>query len=99
KELGGFELDPVQSLDLLAIVSYGDAAAGWVLMAASLAIGTAGAYLCESAASELFAGGKHPVIAGQGTRPGTATRAKGGYELSGSWSFGSGLLHSTHTHS
>jgi alkylation response protein AidB-like acyl-CoA dehydrogenase len=99
KALGGVELDPVQSLDLLAITSYGDASAGWVLMAASLAIGTAGAYLGESAVSELFAGGKHPVIAGQGTRPGTATRVKGGYKLSGSWSFGSGLLHSTHTHS
>jgi alkylation response protein AidB-like acyl-CoA dehydrogenase len=99
KELGGFELDPVQSLDLLAIASYGDASVGWVLMAANLAIGTGGAYLAESAVSELFAGGKYPVIAGQGTRPGTATRVAGGYKLTGSWSFGSGLLHSTHTHS
>jgi alkylation response protein AidB-like acyl-CoA dehydrogenase len=99
KELGGFELDPVQSLDLLAITAYGDASAGWVLMAASLAIGTAGSYLGESAVSELFASGKYPVIAGQGTRPGTATRVDGGYQLTGSWSFGSGLLHSTHTHS
>jgi indole-3-acetate monooxygenase len=99
KELGGFELDPVQSLDLLAIASYGDASAGWVLMAASLAIGTGAAYLGDSAASELFAGGKYPVIAGQGTRPGTATRVAGGYKLTGAWSFGSGLLHSTHTHS
>ncbi|HEY0993051.1 MAG TPA: acyl-CoA dehydrogenase family protein, partial [Kofleriaceae bacterium] len=93
------ELDPVQSLDLLAIASYGDASVGWVLMAANLAIGTGGAYLAESAVSELFAGGKYPVIAGQGTRPGTATRVPGGYKLTGSWSFGSGLLHSTHTHS
>ncbi len=99
KELGGFELDPVQSLDVLAIVSYGDASAGWVLMAANLAIGTAGAYLGSSAASELFAGDRYPVIAGQGTRPGTATRVDGGYRLTGAWSFGSGLLHSTHTHS
>jgi alkylation response protein AidB-like acyl-CoA dehydrogenase len=99
KELGGFELDPVQSLDVLAIASYGDASAGWVLMAANLAIGTGGAYLGESAAAELFAGGTYPVIAGQGTRPGTATRVEGGFKLTGSWSFGSGLLHSTHTHS
>jgi indole-3-acetate monooxygenase len=98
KELGGFELDPVQSLDLLSIAAYADASVGWVLMAASLAIGTAGSYLGESAASELFASGKYPVIAGQGTRPGTATRVDGGYKLTGSWSFGSGLLHSTHTH-
>jgi alkylation response protein AidB-like acyl-CoA dehydrogenase len=99
KELGGFELDPVQSLDVLAIASYGDASAGWVLMAANLAIGTAGAYLGDSAAAELFAAGAYPVIAGQGTRPGTATRVEGGFTLTGSWSFGSGLLHSTHTHS
>src|SRR5215468_833634 len=99
KQLGGFELDPVQSLDVLAIASYGDASAGWVLMAANLAIGTGGAYLGESAAAELFAGGKYPVIAGQGTRPGTAMRVEGGYKLTGSWIFGSGLLHSTHTHS
>lgn len=99
KELGGFELDPVQSLDLLAITSYGDASAGWVLMAANLAIGTAGSYLGQSAVAELFAGGNYPVIAGQGTRPGTAVRVNGGYKLTGSWSFGSGLLHSTHTHS
>jgi alkylation response protein AidB-like acyl-CoA dehydrogenase len=98
KELGGFELDPIQSLDLVAITAYGDASVGWVVMAASLAIGTAGSYLGDSAASELFASGKYPVIAGQGTRPGTATRVDGGYKLTGSWSFGSGLLHSTHTH-
>ncbi|HEX3759076.1 MAG TPA: acyl-CoA dehydrogenase family protein [Kofleriaceae bacterium] len=99
KELGGFELDPVQSLDVLAIASYGDASAGWVLMASSLAIGTGAAYLGASAVSELFAHGKHPMIAGQGTRPGTATRVDGGYKLTGSWSFASGLLHGTHTHS
>ena len=99
KELGGLELDPVQSLDVLAIASYGDASAGWVVMAANLAIGTGGAYLGGSAAAELFAGDKYPVIAGQGTRPGTATRVDGGFKLTGSWSFGSGLLHSTHTHS
>jgi alkylation response protein AidB-like acyl-CoA dehydrogenase len=99
RELGGFELDPVQSLDVLAIASYGDASVGWVLMAASLAIGTGAAYLGDAAVAELFAHGKHPVIAGQGTRPGTATRVDGGYKLTGAWSFGSGLLHSTHTHS
>jgi hypothetical protein len=39
------------------------------------------------------------VIAGQGTRPGTAKLVPGGQLLSGNWSFGSGLLHSTHVHS
>jgi len=39
-----------------------------------------------------------PVIAGQGTRPGTAIPEKGGLRLSGSWSFASGIKHGTHIH-
>ena len=42
--------------------------------------------------------GKRPVIAGQGTRPGTATPTEGGFLLSGSWSFASGIKHGTHIH-
>jgi indole-3-acetate monooxygenase len=99
EKLGGSELDPVHSLEVLENVSYGDASAGWVTMAANLSIGTAGAYLSDAAVNELWADGKSPVIAGQGTRPGTAHTVDGGHRLSGSWSFGSGLLHSSHVHS
>jgi alkylation response protein AidB-like acyl-CoA dehydrogenase len=99
EQLGGSELDPVHSLEVLENLSYGDASAGWVTMAANLSIGTAGAYLSDEAVAELWADGKSPVIAGQGTRPGTAKLADGGISLSGSWSFGSGLKHSTHVHS
>src|SRR6185436_2941200 len=95
---GGLELDPVTSLEVIENVSYGDPSAGWVLMAASLAIGTGGAYLKDEAVKELFAGARLPVIAGQGTRPGIAKPAKGGFNLSGSWSFASGIKHGTHIH-
>lgn len=95
---GGAELDPVSSLRVLETVSYGDPSAGWVLMAASLAIGTGAAYLEESAVKELFSGTRLPVIAGQGTRPGKAVPAPGGFTLSGSWSFASGIKHGTHIH-
>lgn len=98
KELGGFELSPLESLDVLAITSYGDASAGWVQMASCLSIGTGAAYLGDSAVNELFSGGKYPVIAGQGTRPGSAKQTDGGHVLNGSWSFASGLLHGTHIH-
>ena len=37
---GGAELDPVSSLQVIENVAYGDPSAGWVLMAAALAIGT-----------------------------------------------------------
>ena len=98
--LGGSELDPVESLRVIENVAYGDPSAGWVLMAASLAIGTGAAYLGDAAVSQLFpANAKRlPVIAGQGTRPGNAVPHKDGFLLSGSWSFASGIKHGTHIH-
>jgi alkylation response protein AidB-like acyl-CoA dehydrogenase len=95
---GGAELDPVSSLRVIESVSYGDPSAGWVLMAAALAIGTGAAFLGDAAVDELFGGGQLPVIAGQGTRPGTAIPEAGGFSLSGSWSFASGIKHATHIH-
>jgi alkylation response protein AidB-like acyl-CoA dehydrogenase len=67
-------------------------------MAAALAIGTGGAYLQDEAVEQLFGGDRLPVIAGQGTRPGTAVPDGNGFRLSGSWSFASGIKHSTHIH-
>ena len=98
KALGGSELDVVSSLRVIEKLSYGDPSTGWVAMAASLAIGTGAAYLKDEAVDELFGGGRFPVIAGQGTRPGTAVPQDGGFRLSGSWSFASGIRHSTHIH-
>ncbi|MEO8259103.1 MAG: acyl-CoA dehydrogenase family protein [Acidobacteriota bacterium] len=95
---GGAELDPISSLRVIESVSYGDPSAGWVLMAAALAIGTGAAYLGDEAVAELFGGEQLPVIAGQGTRPGSAVPQAGGFSLSGSWSFASGIKHATHIH-
>ncbi len=95
---GGAELDPISSLEVIETVSYGDPSTGWVLMAAALAIGTGAAYLQDAAVDELFGGPRLPVIAGQGTRPGTAARHDGGFLLSGSWAFASGIKHGTHIH-
>ena len=98
KAVNGAELDPVSSLEVIENVSYGDPSAGWVLMAAALAIGTGAAYLGDAAVKQLFSGKRLPVIAGQGTRPGTAIPDKNGFRLSGSWSFASGIKHGTHIH-
>jgi alkylation response protein AidB-like acyl-CoA dehydrogenase len=96
--MGGSELDPISSLQVIEKVAYGDPSAGWVLMAAALAIGSGAAYLGDEAVEELFGGERLPVIAGQGTRPGTAVPKDGGFLLSGSWSFASGIKHGTHIH-
>jgi alkylation response protein AidB-like acyl-CoA dehydrogenase len=95
---GGAELDPVSSLQVIENVAYGDPSAGWVLMAAALAVGTGAAFLSDAAVSELFGTSRLPVIAGQGTRPGNAVPKGDGFMLSGSWSFASGIKHGTHIH-
>ena len=96
--LGGSELDPVSSLEVIESLAYGDPSVAWVVMAAALATGTGGAYLGDEATDELFSGERFPVIVGQGTRPGSAVSQNGGYLLSGSWSFASGMKHATHIH-
>jgi alkylation response protein AidB-like acyl-CoA dehydrogenase len=98
KSLGGLELDPISSLEVIEAVSYGQASAGWVLMAAALSVGTGAAYLSDEAADQLFTGERFTIIAGQGTRPGTARKVEGGLEISGSWSFASGIKHATYIH-
>jgi alkylation response protein AidB-like acyl-CoA dehydrogenase len=95
---GGIELDPVSSLQVIENLAYGDPSTAWVFMAAALATGTGAAYLGDAAVDELFAGDRLPVIAGQGTRPGTAVPHDGGFLLSGSWSFASGIKHASHIH-
>ena len=94
----GSELDVLSSIRVIETVSAGDPSAGWVLMAAALAVGTGAAYLSREAVDRLFAGPRLPVIAGQGTRPGIAVPTPGGFRLTGSWSFASGIKHATHIH-
>jgi indole-3-acetate monooxygenase len=97
-DLGGSELDPINSLKVIEELAAADASTAWVTMAASLAIGTGAAYLGDAAVEEIFGGERFPVIAGQGTRPGTAVPQDGGHVLSGSWSFASGIKHSGFIH-
>ncbi|MBX4171815.1 acyl-CoA dehydrogenase family protein [Rhodococcus pyridinivorans] len=98
RELGGSEVDPVRSLDILQTLSEADPSTAWVVMAASLATGTGGAYLGDEAVAEMFSGTRLPVVAGQGTRPGRAVRDGNGYRLSGEWNFASGIKHAQWIH-
>lgn len=100
RELGGGELYPVDSLHVLEDISYADASAGWVLMAAALATGCDAAYLGDEAVEKLFPAGRDRVLvhAGQGTRAGRASSSDGGLVLSGEWQFASGIKHSEIIH-
>ncbi|MEV4110733.1 acyl-CoA dehydrogenase family protein [Nonomuraea sp. NPDC049695] len=97
--LGGSELSPRELIAVFEELSYADPSTGWVVMATTLENGTAGAYLGDDAVERIFTGTRTPLIAGQGTRPGTAVREDGGFRLSGQWSFASGMLHAQYAHS
>lgn len=101
QSLGGYEFSPRQVLDTIAKVTYADASTGWAFMALQMITGTTAAYLGAEAAEDLFpdvANGRHALIAGQGTKLGTAVRVDGGYRISGHWHFASGLSLASHIH-
>lgn len=102
QNLGGYEFSPRQLTETVERLSYHDASAGWTMMALQMVTGTTAAYLDSAATDGLFpdvAGGDYALVAGHGTRPGRAVPVEGGYLVSGSWQFASGMAHATHVHS
>ena len=95
---GGIEAGPLEALGTVEQLSYSDGSTGWVFMAAQVAMGSAAAYLPAATAKELFGKGQWPVIAGQGAALGHGVPDGKGYNLTGKWSYASGLLHSTWIH-
>ena len=92
--LGGAEADLITQLDVLEAVSRIDSAAGWCLMIGAASVGSLAAFLPDDAIQEVFADGKPPRAAGVFSPFGTAVPVNGGYQVSGRWRFGSGILHS-----
>ncbi len=92
--LGGAEADLVTQLDVLEAVSEIDPSAGWCLMIGAASLGGLGAFLPDEAINEIFVNGKPPRTAGVFAPFGTAVPVDSGYQLSGRWSFGSGVGHS-----
>lgn len=96
--LGGFEASPLQVIEVIEKIAYADASTAWATMAVMIETGSALAYLGDQAAEELTANAAFPVCAGQGTFPGQAKKADGGYRISGHWRFASGMPMASHIH-
>ena len=79
---GGSELWPLEALEVIEALSYGDASTAWVAMALQVAGGTAAAYLVPSAAKEIF-GEEIPTY--RGARCAVRTRRHGARGLSPKW--------------
>ncbi|HEY0425482.1 MAG TPA: acyl-CoA dehydrogenase family protein [Rhodopila sp.] len=93
RAIGGLELKPTDFIQCVEAIAEGDASAAWCMNQGS-GCSMAAAYLSPEVASEIY-GGKRDVVAwGQG--PGAkATRADGGWRVTGTWSFASGSRHAT----
>lgn len=96
--LGGLEASPQEIFKVIEKLSYFDASTGWVTLALGVIAGTTAAYIPEGGAQALFGDNSYHLIAGQGTRMGSAKVVDGGYLLSGTWQFASGLKLATHIH-
>ena len=93
-ELGGTPLDPLDFCDVLEEFAYTDSAVGWAVMVGNGGTGTAGGWLPDAGARQVFAtGGPRPLVVGTPGPRGTGRPVAGGYLVSGRWAFASGCDH------
>ena len=94
--LGGSELDPIDFCDVLEQLAYFDASAAWAVMVGNGTTGTFAGWLPDEGVEEVFADpASLPILAGQFIPRGRAEVVDGGFEVTGRWSFSSGIDHAT----
>ena len=92
--LGGMEADTDTILDVLAEASYADGSVGWSLMA-NINSTAYVAYIGPAAARQIVADPRGCAAGMFGPMGGLAHKVEGGYQVSGSYQFGSGCEHAT----
>jgi indole-3-acetate monooxygenase len=98
RSLGGSGLDAIGMLRIIEALSRADASIGWVAMAVGFCTSAAAAYLSDECAAQIFAPGVRGLVAGAGAPTGVARVVPGGFEVSGRWRYGSGILHAEWAH-
>jgi len=88
---GGLEMHPVDAMQVWESIARTDSAAAWNLVM-NQAISAYAAWLPPEGVRELFRDGP-PITAGALNPPGAATRADGGWRITGQVPFGSGCHH------
>lgn len=94
KELGGFEAPPSVQFQVLGRLAEINTAAAWCTMVCNNGVGVLGAFLSPDGANEVFSDGHIPKVAGVAAPSGTAVPVSGGFHVSGTWKFASGIRHS-----
>lgn len=90
-DLGGNVVDPVTAFEIIEKVGYIDPATAWTATILLEGAGELATMLRPEPAERLFA--DKLALKAMSLKPGPATRADGGYVLSGKWDFVSGLHH------
>mgnify|MGYP001256342123 CR=1 FL=1 len=93
-EAGGSEPGFRDLIETWIELAHADGSAGWIGIANLPTAMAAAVYLPDDGFEEVFGAGGRVTSAGQLFPNGLGTVTAGGFELSGSWSFGSGVAHS-----
>src|SRR5688572_33441082 len=92
RALDGAEVDPVTYVEVLEAIAKIDASTAWCLGQAS-GCSMVGAYLRPDVAAEVF--GDPRAVLAWGPGPARAVAVDGGYRVTGTWSFASGMRYAT----
>lgn len=90
-DYGGLESNPIDIMEVIEAISYGDASAGWCLMNYQTAALFSG-IISETGGQEVFANEERTICGGVLVPVGKGRRVDGGIMASGRWSFGSGCV-------
>ena len=93
RSLGGAELDPSTFVQVMEEIARADASTAWVI-GQTAGCSMIAAYLDREAAAKVFAPPRAVLAWGAGPQ-GRAVAGEGGYRLTGSWAFASGIHQAT----
>jgi alkylation response protein AidB-like acyl-CoA dehydrogenase len=99
KSLGGLELPYVEAMQLVERVARADGSAGWCMMVEGVMGASAGSFLSDAGARQVYPQGGDVFMAGNGVPRGFARPVDGGYMIKGHWAYGSGIYHAEWIHS
>jgi alkylation response protein AidB-like acyl-CoA dehydrogenase len=91
KELGGWDVGPVEEMEVYEALSRISTSACWVVTTGSVYTSWAAAYLSDEAVGEIFGHDGEVVVAGQAPPRGRARVVPGGVRVTGRYGFASGL--------
>ena len=94
RQIGGEQVDVITFYHAIEAIAAADASTAWCVGQANGVATAAAAYLEPAVAREIFGGATSTVASGPNSRVARAVRTKGGYRVTGKWSFASGSRHS-----